>query len=205
MKNTPAPSSTLAAAREFHTVRRNRIFLGAAACLASTGLAVACISTTPPNPSSASNSAPRGGPVVIAHCSDGSDATFELDRAGSTQIITGRFMTQGASETPLRLSAEFRRAGSDDDSTIALEDLAGSVIAPRKASQAGAPKAALPTTHAYALKSLVFEGIQESVGGHISLQWGRSQMQLSGCHFNVAVLERMRGQEHLPFVIARAK
>ena len=137
------------------------------------------------------------GPIVLAHCTDGSGATFELDREGSTQIVTGRFAAPDAKPDaqPLRLSAEFRRADSEDDRTIAFSDLAGSVLRVRPTGK----------TDALALKSLVFSEVQDGAGGHVSLQYGRTQLELSGCQFNIAVLERVRGQEHLPFVLVRAK
>jgi hypothetical protein len=124
------------------------------------------------------------GPLVLAQCHDASQARFVLDAQGGMQVLTARFLAPSKSReanTPRALVAEFSRALIDDEATVTFEALAGSVDRTR-------------------LVDLAFAGLDQTTG-QVSLAYGHTLAEFSGCQFNVAALKKMRGQEHLPLVV----
>ena len=124
------------------------------------------------------------GPLVLAQCHDASQARFVLDAQGGMQVLTARFQVPSRlreANTPRALVAEFSRARIDDEATVTFEALAGSVDRAR-------------------LVNLTFEGLDQAAG-QVSLAYGNTLAEFSGCQFNLAALKKMRGQEHLPLVV----
>lgn len=124
------------------------------------------------------------GPLVLAQCHDASQARFVLDAQGGMHVLTARFFAPSKAReanTPRVLVTEFSRARIDDEATVTFEALAGSVDRTR-------------------LVDLAFAGLDQTTG-QVSVAYGNTLAEFSGCQFNVAALKKMRGQERLPLVV----
>jgi hypothetical protein len=131
--------------------------------------------------------------MVLARCTDSSGARFELAQQGTTPVVTGAFTAptpKGARAAHVRVSAEFTRVSEDDTGALRFESLSGTAKATHSFASA----------HASApLVALRFVDVGNETG-RVVIEAGRVTTELSGCHFSLAALKRVRGLSRVALV-----